>query len=199
MRSLLISIVSVTAILILHGMAHAEEEAATDSLPPSSVSGGINWTYWVVDTIASTDNKRAGYSNAGQNYAYAQNFGVYITCGGTLTFDSIKVMVEGYGTGSSTASRQIQVGLLDADGVPVGDFVTVTLNKDSDTRQWIGGTTNKLWGYAWSYAELSDVDFGVRIRDANTTATQLYIDQVLVRVFYKCMARNTVYPTIITE
>lgn len=170
-------------VLLLPAMAWATSSG--DSLPPSTISGGTNWTNVVSDTLEVSDNRDCRYSNTAQNHLYSTGFGFSVTPAGTFTVDSIKMFYEGQGNSSTAARRIINFRLMKA-GTPVGDSVDVTLNNGSDASAWIYPTSQPKWNTTWTEADLESATFGIRIMDANTgTAASLDIDCVAIKVWFR--------------
>lgn len=174
-------------LLLLPSVAFADSEALTDSLVPTTVQDGASpRTYWLVDTLNSSNDKRAGYNRTGQTWAGATGFGFDLQPVGTARIDSIVVMVEGYSSGTTSARRTYQIQLLKA-GTGTGTVGTDILPgslPENETRDWThtGTGVNVLWGTTWSEADIENSGFGVQIRDNDATAHALYFDQIMIRV-----------------
>lgn len=171
-------------LLLLMAPELAFATASGDSLAPTTVSGGTNWTNVVVDTIKTSNNQDSRYSNTLQNHYYVTGFGFSVTPAGTFQCDSIKLYYEGQGNSSTLSRRTINFRLMKA-GTPVGDSIDVTLNNGSDASAWVYPSSRPLWNTTWSEADLESATFGIRMMDANTgTAASLDIDALAIKVWF---------------
>lgn len=155
--------------------------ASGDYKVPTAVSEGTNWTSWTVATINSSNDTRATYSNAGQNWATATNFSIGATTGGTV--DSILVRIEGNGAGNPPSSRSIDVQLV-ISGSRTGDIVAQSMDKNTDNTYTLRGSTNALWNTAATIAQVNATNFGLSIRDTDTGTDELRIDMVEISVWW---------------
>lgn len=145
-----------------------------------SAAAGTNWT--TPTNVYLSDTLYAIYNNSLQNTVAATGFLFPITTlPDGLTVTGITVTIVGNGTSATLAQRQIRVMMLKA-GVAVGTEKTaITLNQTTDTDVVLGGISD-LWGAAWLTGDARSTTFGVRIRDNDTTAAALNINQIRVIV-----------------
>jgi hypothetical protein len=158
------------------------QTASGDSLNPTAVGGGTNWTNWSLSTINSSNDTRATYNNTTRDFAWVTGFGISTAPTGTLVVDSIFVGIEGNGAGNTVARRQYDIQLLKA-GTGVGTELISTFNLNSDTRAWFAPADRK-WGTTWTEADIEHSGFGIRVRDDNTGAHALNFDHIYIRVFF---------------
>jgi len=104
--------------------------------------------------------------------------------------DSINVVVDGAGTQSQSARRDIQLTLTKTAGgtnTPVGNTL-------SDVNLILGaacansGNTSVngqgLWGTTWTPAQVTASGFGIIIQDDDATAHAIGVDAITVTVWY---------------
>lgn len=164
-------------LLLLPAMAWG---ATTGEKVPTTVQDGTGWTDWTVAQINSSDDNRATYVGTTQPVAGATGMGIDIT---SSSIDSIIVHVEGHGTGGGPADQDIEVQILIA-GTGTGDWVKINLDKNVDSDWRVTGTDDALWATGADEADVEHADFGVQMRDINTTDDIFRIDYVRVEVIY---------------
>ncbi|MCH7733384.1 MAG: hypothetical protein IIB44_12905 [Candidatus Marinimicrobia bacterium] len=173
-------------LLIMSGSAFA---ASGDNNDPANASG-TNWTN--PDSVYASDDARATYTNIAQDTLFVTDFTIGAASGATI--DSIVVSIEGHGTAGNSARRTLAISLTKDGTNKMGDVVTLTLLKNTDTAQEVTGSTNGLWGVSWTDTEINASTFGVIINNNNTTADEIRIDHVQVKVFW---TGDVTAPTII--
>jgi hypothetical protein len=145
---------------------------------PTSASG-TNWTN--PSFALQSDDNRAAYNTTTQDYLILNGFGFSLPSGATI--DGFEAFIEGNGASATTAERQITVALSSDGFGKTSSDKTVTLDQNTDSTQ-TAGSSSDVWGGSWTAAQVESSNFSIIIHDANTTAANLRIDQVQLRVYY---------------
>jgi len=93
------------------------------------------------------------------------------------TPQGLVVSVDGYATAAAT----LIVQMLKA-GSPVGSAESVALNVGSVTTLDLGGI-NDLFGNSWTYADLNNTAFGIRLTVVGTVATTVYLGYTTLKIY----------------
>ncbi len=154
------------------------ETFVPEALSPSVVAG----TSWTNPTnVLASDDTRADYNDTAQDELKVTGFSTGVPL--TARIVGIEVSIEGFGDDADAAQRTIEVGLT-KDGVTLaGTRKTLVLNQSTDTTQVLGSATD-LWGGHWGTGHVNNAEFGILIRDNDTTAAGIHLDHVQVTVYY---------------
>jgi len=147
-----------------------------------SAASGTNWTNPTY--VYAADNFRATYNNAGQNWLTVTGFNVAMPANGTPV--GFLLDTEGYSS-SSTVSRRIFHASIVNGGSVVGTVRLDTLPQTTEaiTSTPPTGASTNLWGTSGiTAANVNASNFGIAIRDANTTAHLLNFDHLQLTVYY---------------
>lgn len=107
----------------------------------------------------------------------------------TETPQGFAVSMLGYAAGVATLNAQ----LLKA-GVPVGNVETVPLNIGSPTTVTLGGI-NDLFGSAWIFSDLNNIDFGLRLWVTAATPLTVYLSYTTLTAYFVPTQVNFNYVT----
>lgn len=144
-----------------------------------TAASGTNWTD--PTNVYASDDDRAAYNNTAQDLLKAITFGLSIPSGASIK--GITVYVEGVATGANPQARTIDVGLTKDGSTLAGNYKQQVL-PTTEGEFALGGAAD-LWGTTWTEAEVESANFGVLIRDNDTTANPLLIDHIQVKVAYE--------------
>lgn len=145
----------------------------------ATAAAGTNWT--TPTNAFSSDDSYAIYNNTTQDFLRLTTFGFALPDNAIIR--GFEVWIEGNGTSATATDRDIELFLTKDGSTSVGTVKDLTLNQTTDTVQLAGGASD-LWGTTWDLAEVNATTFGVLVRDNDTTAAALNIDQVILRVYY---------------
>ena len=106
------------------------------------------------------------------------------------TPQGIVVSIESY---SNISNASLSLQLLRA-GSPVGNIELATPNNGSVQTISLGGI-NDLFGISWSYADVNNINFGVRLLCAGSDKSEMFIGYVTVEVYYATSQKNFNYIT----
>jgi hypothetical protein len=145
-------------------------------------ASGTNWTN-ATNAQGTINQTYAVYNNTAQDNLKCTNFGVTVPAGAQIT--GVIVNVTGHSPDTTTANRQIDVGLTIDGSTLAGTRKTAnTLNLGTDTTVQLGGSGD-LWGNtSLTTGNVTGSTFGVLIRDSDTTAAELDIDAVSMAVYW---------------
>jgi hypothetical protein len=145
-----------------------------------SAASGTNWTN--PTNVYSSNDSRASYANTAQNALAVTGFSFSIPSNATIV--GIEVLIEGQGSSSTAANRNIQPGLTKNGSALVGTRATAqNLALNSDTTLTFGSASS-LWGTTWTYSEINASTFGALVRVGNTNNSTRQVDHVQIRVTY---------------
>ena len=145
-----------------------------------AMAAGTNWTN--PTNVVSSNDSRADYDDTDQDELKVTNFTADIPLSASIV--GIEVLIEGFGDSATVAQRVIDVGLTLDGTTLLGTRKTLTLNQTTDTTQTLGSSTD-LWGMAAiGSGQVNNVEFGVLIRDNDTTAAGLHLDHIQVNIHY---------------
>ncbi|MBI4801082.1 MAG: hypothetical protein HY796_01025 [Elusimicrobia bacterium] len=155
--------------------------AANQSKTPSNASG-TNWTTPANITDGSNDTW-ATYNTTTQDWLKVTNFGFSIPDGATIK--GVTVKREGHGHSAyDAAAREYQMALTKDGSTVTGTSKTALALPDAtDNVVNVGGATD-MWGATLSTTEVNSSNFGILIRDDDTTATELAFDAMTVTITY---------------
>ncbi|MBI3298903.1 MAG: hypothetical protein HYZ75_12105 [Elusimicrobia bacterium] len=169
---------------------HADTAVKT-AVDAASVSGGADWTNPA--NVQGDDGAYADFNATSQSYLTIKTFGFSLPVGATV--DGVQVVVNGQGAGGTNARRRFRAGLTkDGANLAGTEMTALTFLQDVDSDITTGGATD-LWGTTLTRAEVNSADFGILIRDQNTTADLLRFDHATVTVFYTPASQATATPT----
>lgn len=149
----------------------------SDNARSCGTASGTNWSS--PSNVGASDDQYAGYNTTAQDDLKCTNFGHSLPTGVTIT--EVEAIIEGHGTSATLAQRQIRVGLTKDGSTLVGTRVlNQTLGENADTVLFVAvkGSTSV------TKAEAEASTFGFLISDNDTTAAQLNIDHVRMRIGY---------------
>ncbi|MFH1725741.1 MAG: fibronectin type III domain-containing protein, partial [Elusimicrobiota bacterium] len=164
----------------LFAMAVPRLHAASATNSPTSASG-TNWTTPENITDGSYDTW-AITPLSSQDYLKATGFAFSIPDGSTI--EGIQVTVEANGTAAQATKRLHRLGLTKDGSLLAGtELLALALNKNTDTPVLHGGAAD-LWGTTWSPSDINSSNFGILIRDDDTSYDTLRFDDVIVTVYF---------------
>ena len=143
-----------------------------------------------VGTQGNVYTSNNGYAtiNSSNDEVNYQNFGLSIPSGATI--NGIEVAIEGYSEGT----RNADIALSSNNGVSITAFETTVMPSTtaaSEATVILGGPTDD-WGRAWTSTDFANGLFAVRVEGTGGGGTDLFIDQLQVKVHYT----TTVTPTL---
>jgi hypothetical protein len=153
----------------------------------AGAGAGTNWTN--PGNITAYDSNLATYNNTTQDWLRATSFGFSLPAGANIL--GIEVRIIGSAPDPDAVDRMIKVALT-KDGTTPATAATnsVVLNNTIETTA-ILGRHDDLWGTTWTKAEVESANFGVLIADNDTTAAELRINSVQVRITHDKGLRGT--------
>jgi len=158
----------------------------TSTLTSAGAGSGSNWT--TPGNITASDDSRAQYNLTAQERLISSAHGFSLPAGSTIL--GIEVLIEGNGASATAVDRQIDVALTKDGTNEFGVKTNNTLNEVTDTTITLGSSTD-LWGTTWTQAEIESTNFGGRLFDSDTTAANLRIDHVQIRVYHTALGSIT--------
>lgn len=171
-----------TLILFMIFILLGVQETKADTAGPrtAGTASGTNWSNPGNTTIS--DDARAIYNSTAQNPLLLTNFGFTIPAGATI--NGITVTREGGGDGSNVPRRRYQMALM-KDGSNIAGTEKTGLNLPQTTEDTVDvGSATDLWGTTWTSTEINSTNFGVQIRDNDTTANGIFFDYIAVTITY---------------
>jgi hypothetical protein len=157
----------------------------------ASIAGAV----WTSPTNIQTDNgSYASYSGTTQDWLIIKQFAFSIPAG--VIIDGIEVSLDGHGDGNSPGSRRLDISVTKDGTNPVGLLVQADLPKNTDATVAVS-TIGALWDLTWTNTEINSDNFGLMIRDNDTSnkAELLNLDYMTVTVHYRTVDTVTVTPT----
>lgn len=105
------------------------------------------------------------------------------------TPQGFKISVLGYATSPATLNVQMI-----KDGSPIGSVESVPLNVGSPTTVKLGGI-NDLFGAGWSYSDLNNTAFGIRLTATSAAASQVSLGYTTLTAYFTPQQENFNYIT----
>ena len=195
-----------------YGVGTFEYDAAAPAVTPAYSGGAYTPYNWNPGTQASIttaaaaagDGQAATYANLtgtiGSDSQIWRGFGVTLPAGATVTGVTVEVVARA-GSGNTTCQLRVDLSSNVTAGAPVwrsgapGDPITLGTTYPAAPQVLGGAGVN--WGQAWTAAQVTGGNFGVRLVPINPGAgcsdsAGWFVDSVQVRVHYTAPARTTV-------
>jgi hypothetical protein len=130
----------------------------------------------------ASDNARAVADSSSDVVEY-QNFGFSIPGGSTI--NGIEVQVEGYNTGSRQADITLSWnnGASHTTGAGLKTTNMPGTSSSSEAVRTFGGAAD-TWNRTWSATDFTNSNFRLQLDATSGSGSDLYIDQVRVKVYY---------------
>lgn len=178
-------------VIVIGGSSASDTTTTTSATTAGTASAGTNWTTTsgtLQAAFATSDNIYAIFNNAGQNAEFLSNFNFNVPSNANIV--GLTTTIEGNSSNATTANRQYRLGISKEASTLAGterSGATTQLAQTTDTTSTVpstGGTLDTWGNNSISAAEVNATNFGLRLRDNDTTAADLNFDQITLAVTY---------------